>query len=46
MAWREWDFADWGDTAIPLLGEEGNGDTVSETCVKDYRIRYYLSSEK
>ncbi len=26
--------------------KRGNGDTVSGTLVRDYRIRYYLSSEK
>ena len=36
----------WGDTVIPRLGEERKGDTVSGTWAKDYRIRYYLSSEK
>ena len=46
MAWREWDFAAWGDTVIPLLGQESKGDTVSGTWGEDYRIRYYLSSEK
>ena len=26
--------------------KRGNGDTVSGTLVRDYRIRYYLSSDK
>jgi hypothetical protein len=32
----------------PGLGKKGgrNGDTVSRTLLRDYRIRYYLSSEK
>jgi hypothetical protein len=52
-----WNVGWFGDESPGILGddentrggggkEEGNGDTVNKPWVGDYRIRYYLSSEK
>jgi hypothetical protein len=48
LALRDWlqELTDCENTPGCGQKEGRNGDTVSRTLLRDYRIRYYLSSEK